>query len=199
MSKLSRATRTTRPRSARDFYRTIDPRAAAPLVAHLGPDVTYAEPCAGDGALVDLFAPHGWQCEWAADIKPARRTVHTTGQLIGQADVESLPAALASIGGPPRRFITNPPWNRETLHKMISTLAPIAETWLLFDANWISTGQAAPFAKWCSHIIAVGRLIWFEGTTRQSTDDHHWHRFDANHSGSTEFIWPTSAKGNAHG
>ena len=42
MSTLSRATGTTRKRNPRDYYPTIDPRAVAPLVAHLGSRVRYA-------------------------------------------------------------------------------------------------------------------------------------------------------------
>lgn len=195
MSILSRATGTSRARNPRDFYPTIDPRAVAPLVAHLGTDIRYAEPCAGGGDLVDLLDAHDWQCQWASDMMPARRLCHSTGQLIGQADVRFLPHLLdAHPELMPEIFVTNPPWKRKWMHKIISTLATIRPTWLLFDAGWKETQQAARFAPWCHTIISVGRLIWIEDSEHQSTDDVSWYGFDARHSGPTQFIWPKTLR-----
>lgn len=186
MTTLSRATGTTRKRNPRDYYPTIDPRAVLPLVAQLGRDVRYAEPCAGAGDLVDLLDAHGWQCQWAADVQPARRTCHSTGQLIGQANVLMLPQILeAAPDLVPDIFITNPPWKREWLHPIIDTLARIRPTWLLFDAAWKETQQAARFGPWCSMAISTGRLIWVQDSPYQSTDDVSWYCFDARHRGPT--------------
>lgn len=194
MSTLSRATGTTRKRNPRDYYPTIDPRAVAPLVAHLGNQMRYVEPCAGAGDLIDLFAPHGWECQWAADVMPMRRTVHSTGQLIAQADVMALPALLSAHIPltPTGVIVTNPPWDRRILHAMIDTLARIAPTWLLFDAAWKETKQAARFGRWCHTIISVGRLQWVEGSDAQSTDDCSWYGFDASREWDTRYVWPTA-------
>lgn len=194
MSTLSRATGTTRKRNPRDYYPTIDPRAVAPLVAHLGRGVRYAEPCAGAGDLVDLFAPHGWECAWAADLLPMRRTVHSTGQLIAQQDIVTLPQMMAAEDwlNDIDLIATNPAWNRKILHKKIETLMRIKPTWLLFDAGWMQTKRAARFGKYCHTIISVGRLVWIEGTDAQSTDDCSWYGFDATREWKTEYVWPTS-------
>lgn len=182
----------TRKRNPRDYYPTIDPRAVAPLVAHLGRSVRYAEPCAGAGDLIDLFAPYGWQCQWAADLLPMRRTVHSTGQLIAQQDVVSLPLLIAEAAAryEPEMFVTNPPWDRRILHMMIDTLARLRPSWFLFDAGWKETKQAARFGPMCHTIISVGRLQWIAGSDAQSTDDCSWYGFDANHRGGTTYVWP---------
>lgn len=196
MSTLSRATGTTRKRNPRDYYPTIDPRAVAPLVAHLGNRVRYAEPCAGAGDLVDLFVPHGWECVWAADMLPARRTVHSTGQLIAQQDVVTLPQIMATeiALNDIDCFVTNPAWLRRILHMKIDTLMRLRPTWLLFDAAWKETKQAALFGKYCHTIISVGRLQWVEGSDAQSTDDCSWYGFDATRAAAsaTTFIWPVA-------
>ncbi|ODU29002.1 hypothetical protein [Sphingopyxis sp. SCN 67-31] len=194
MSTLSRATGTTRKRNPRDYYPTIDPRAVAPLVAHLGRGVRYAEPCAGAGDMVDLLAPHGWDCAWAADLLPMRRTVHSTGQLIAQQDVVTLPQMMAATRelGDVDIFATNPAWDRRLLHMKIDVLARLRPTWLLFDAAWKETKQAARFGKYCHTIISVGRLVWIEGSDAQSIDDCSWYGFDASREWKTEYVWPTA-------
>ncbi len=198
MSMLSRATGTTRERRARDFYPTIDPRAVVPLVRHLGGAFVYAEPCAGAGDLIDLLDVHGCECLWAADLLPMRRTVHSTGQLIAQQDALLLDRDRAMA---PPMFVTNPAWDRPVLHALIKRLAPIAPTWLLFDAAWKETQQAARFGPWCSTIISVGRLRWIEGTDDDATDDCSWYCFDARPGAidltgktGTRFVWPTSRR-----
>ena len=40
----------------------------------------------------------------------------------------------------------------------------LAPTWLLFDADWAHTKQAAPYLRHCSHIVSVGRVHWMAGT-----------------------------------
>lgn len=195
MSMLSRATGTTKERSPRDFYRTVDPRAVVPLVAHLGRDVCYAEPCAGGGDLIDLFHPHGWQCQWASDLHPMRRSVYSTGQLIAQEDALQLAQLLDDHPDLlPDMFVTNPPWNRPVMHEMIAALAEIRPVWMLFDAAWPQTKQAIRLGPICHTIISVGRLKWFSGTKNDATTDCSWYGFDARARSNqrTEYIWPIS-------
>ena len=182
MSTLSRATGTTRKRNPRDYYPTIDPRAVAPLVAHLGP-VDYIEPCAGAGHLIDLLSPHGLICLSAYDIEPQG------GLGIVKRDALTLTRQESTD---PLPYITNPPWDRRILHPLIEHLAQLGPTWLLFDAAWKETKQAARFGPWCHTIISVGRLQWIEGSNAQSTDECSWYGFDARHDGPTRYIWPTA-------
>jgi len=160
-----------------DAYQTIDPRAVAALVPHLRAEGirTFAEPCAGAGHLVRDLEDAGLECLWENDIDPmwdnegcdARDMPH-----IGFADA----------------IITNPPWSRPLLHELILHFQGIAPTWLLFDADWAHTKQAAPFLPQCSHIVSVGRLIWIPGTKMTGKDNCAWYRFDKNHTSGPRFI-----------
>lgn len=181
MSTLSRATGTTRKRNPRDYYPTIDPRAVAPLVAHLGP-VNYIEPCAGAGHLIRLLLPHGLIAAEAYDIEPQMAGIQRRDALTLEPQHSCRPLP----------YITNPPWDRRILHALIEHLARLGPTWLLFDAAWKETKQASRFGAWCHTIISVGRLQWIEGSNAQSTDDCSWYGFDARHDGGTRYIWPTA-------
>ena len=44
--------------------------AVLPLLAHLGDDFPFAEPCAGTGALIDHLETNGGSVMWASDIVP---------------------------------------------------------------------------------------------------------------------------------
>jgi hypothetical protein len=77
--------------------------------------------------------------------------------------------------------ITNPPWSRDQLHRLIPHFQNIAATWLLLDADWAHTKQAAPFLPHCSDIVAVGRVKWIEGSKHSGKDNCAWYRFDIKH------------------
>ena len=79
-------------------------------------------------------------------------------------------------------IITNPPYTRELMHALIAHFQRIAPTWLLLEADWASTKQAAPFMPSCSDIVSIGRLRWIEGTTMSGKQNFAWYRFDARHS-----------------
>ena len=106
-----------------DFYPT--PRAAAvPLIPYLYGIRTFAEPCAGDGALVGHLESLGLRCVYAGDIR--------TGQdALAVADYGNIDA-----------IITNPPYTRELMHRLIEHFQRIAPTWLLLDSDWAWTRQA---------------------------------------------------------
>ena len=75
-------------------------------------------------------------------------------------------------------IITNPPWTREIMHPMIDRFRYLAPTWLLFDADWMHTKQAAPYMPYCSDIVSVGRLKWISGSKHVGKDNAAWYRFD---------------------
>lgn len=70
---------------------------------------------------------------------------------------------------------------------MIPKFSQIAPTWLLFDAAWAHTVQAAPFLKNCSKIVAVGRLKWFPGSKSVGKEDCSWYHF-VDHAVQTVFL-----------
>ena len=61
-------------------------------------------------------------------------------------------------------IITNPPYTRELMHKLIAHFQRIAPTWLLIDFGLVGTKQAAPFMPHLHGHRIFGRLQWFEGT-----------------------------------
>lgn len=152
-------------RVKRDFYPTpLD--AVIPLFPHLPKNYNFIEPCAGDGRLIRHLEGDGHRCIYAADIEPQAEGIERRDCLmIG----EKLPPCEA--------IITNPPWEREPLHKMIDLFRNHAPTWLLFDAGWMFTGQAAPYLPFCHSIVTVGRVKWFENSKGAGMEDCAWYGF----------------------
>lgn len=161
-------------RVPRDFYPTPY-EAVLPLLPHLPEGLWYAEPCAGDGSLIDHLSRHGHTCETAYDIEPRRSDVV-------QGD------AITGSQGFAHAFITNPPWDRKLLHPIISSLASQAPTWLLFDADWMHTRQSAPFMPLLRKIVSVGRVKWIPDSKMTGKDNCAWYLFDASASGPIEFV-----------
>lgn len=153
-----------------DGYPTIDPNAITPLAPFLAGIRRFAEPCAGEGRLVRHLEAAGLVCAYRGDLATGADALET----FWYGDIDAI--------------ITNPPWTREILHRMIKHFQSIAPTWLLFDASWPNTKQSAPYIDQCSHIVAVGRLRWIEGTPHKGKDDCCWYRFDANHTGGPRFV-----------
>lgn len=158
-------------RNERDYYPT--PAAAvAPLLPFLPPVFTYAEPCAGDGALIRALPG---DCVWASDIEP-------------QMDCPAMDwRAAPSFWNAPDFIITNPPWRRDVLHPFIEEMSRHAPTWLLIDADWMHTVQAAPYLDICTTIVSIGRVKWVEGSKHTGKDNCCWFCFDRERSGLIRF------------
>ena len=151
-------------RHSRDFYKTPE-QAVRPLLPHLPKGTRYIEPCAGDGALVDILGAAGHTCVHASDIEPQSDTIAEADAL----DAPFLPYADF--------IITNPPWSRHLLHPMIEAFRVVLPTWLLFDADWAHTKQSAPHMRYCSMIVSVGRVTWIAGTKNTGLDNAAWYLF----------------------
>ena len=150
-------------RKPRDFYPT--PAAAvAPLLPHIKDLEFFDEPCAGDGSLIDILEATGAKCHAAVDIEPMRDD-------IGCADALSIDKCFSEA------FITNPPWERGILHRLIEHLSILAPTWLLFDADWAHTRQASPYLDRCKKIVSVGRVKWIPDSKMTGKDNCAWHLF----------------------
>ena len=155
-------------RRERDYYPT--PAAAVdPLINHIPVmgrwGASYAEPCAGDGALIKALNAHGLRCTYAGDIQPQVDWITKRGAL--QWD---FPKGVDFI-------ITNPPWARSILHPMIEHFSDMRPTWLLFDADWVHTKQAAPYLPRLRKIVSVGRVKWIEASPHTGKDNCAWHLF----------------------
>ena len=135
------------------------------------PDVfKFAEPCDGDGELIEHLETKG-VCMWASDIEPQAEGIHTSPY-----DNLGFDEFIDSD-----YIITNPPWDRTILHPMIEFFAPKLLTWLLFDADWMHTKQSRPYMPWCRKIVSVGRIKWFGNMTGK--DNCAWYLFKE------EFVW----------
>lgn len=155
-------------RIERDYYRTFDPRAVAPLVKYLPEDVKFTEPFCGDGALIANIANHLWKAKVISysDINPKISGAETCDY----KDAKYFDNSYC---------ISNPPWNRKILHEAIDFYHDLWEkrnvtTWLLFDANWLWTKQAKPFYNKIEYVIPIGRVKWIEDSKMSSKDDCAW-------------------------
>jgi|TARA_R110002020_G_scaffold84979_10_gene210069 hypothetical protein len=198
-------------RRANDFYQT--PRAAVePLLPHLPERFTYIEPCAGDGALIRALSSFegvshdGRFCPlleygsdiaipdqlWASEVQSIRnsssgREDFRASKIVFHQD--ALEIKKDNVEPRVDFFVTNPPWSRPTLHALIMHLSAIRPTWLLFDADWAHTKQAAPYLAHCRKIVSVGRCKWIPGSPHTSKDSCSWYLFD--HPDGTETRKPT--------
>lgn len=162
-------------RLPRDYYPT--PREAlAPLIPHLEFGVMFAEPCAGDGALIHGLEAAGASCVEALDIEP-------------QTDIAYRADALDwNVSDSADYIITNPPWDRKILHPMIRHFSAMRPTWLLFDADWVHTKQAAPFMPLLRMVVSVGRVKWIPDSKMTGKDNCAWHLFWPDADGITQFV-----------
>lgn len=155
-------------RRPNDAYAT--PRDPVPyLIPHLNGVRTFAEPCAGDGDLINHLLEFGLLCTYRNDI-------------VGGVD-----ALTIDDFGDVDAIITNPPWTRKILHPLIEHFAAHKPTWLLFDADWMHTRQALPYLQICSHIVSAGRVKWIVGSAHTGMDNCAWYRFAADHYGKPRF------------
>ena len=179
MAEWRMGKRSSFERRERDFYPT-PAEAVLPLLAHLSPGTRSCEPCAGDGALIDHLTAAGHVCARARDIEPRR------------ADIDRKDA-LTTLTGNIDCFITNPPWTRAILHPLIIHLSNQHPTWLLFDADWAHTRQAAPFKDRLRRIVSVGRVKWIPDSPFTGKDNCAWYLFGRPSSGAAQFFMREAA------
>lgn len=157
----------------KDTYSTIDPKAVQVLATWIektDPDYSeksYAEPCFGEGLLVQELSKYGFNCVWASDINPHYCLEYDALELT-KYDLREA-----------NFIVTNPPWTRKILHPMIEHFMSLEmETYLLFDSDWLFTKQAVPYVnKYLTDVISVGRLQWIPDTTMKGKDNCCWYRF----------------------
>ncbi len=168
-------------RRPQDAYDTPT-EAVKPLIPHLPPDFTYWEPCGGTGALeraLYLLTDTGAYCAWLTDVKPRSVHVREMDAFYGVELLDDFEAA--------EYIITNPPWTRQILHPMIEHFSDMRPTWLLFDADWIHTKQAAPYLWRLQKIVSAGRVSWMQNGT-SGKDNCAWYLFDAKNTSQTRFF-----------
>lgn len=158
----------------KDKYRTPQ-EAVLPLLPQLPAGTLFAEPCSGNGILIDHLTAAGHHCVWASDIDPEREDIfYVDGTVLGMRDI--------SRSGTPDMFITNPPWRRKILHPLIDNLSAMLPCWFLFDASWAFTRQSSELIRRCSKIVPVGRIKWFPDSPFLGMDDCAWYEFRPGHT-----------------
>lgn len=145
---------------------------AVPLFPMLEHVRTFAEPCAGERLMVRHLESAGLTCVYQDDVQYGRDALTLRSRDL--LDVDAI--------------ITNPPWTRELMHPLIAHFMRLAPTWLLFDADWAHTVQAAPFMRHCSHIVSVGRLKWIAKSKNTGKDNAAWYRFHIQHNDGPRFV-----------
>jgi hypothetical protein len=165
-------------RVPRDFYPT-PAEAVVALLSHLPAQAWYIEPCAGDGALIAHLDKAGHRCVFGSDIEPRNPLIRESDATTARYDLKSDYAMM---------FITNPPWDRKVLHPIISNLSAQAPTWLLFDADWMHTRQAAPFMPLLRKVVSVGRVKWIPDSPFTGKDNCCWYLFDQTSEAPAQFI-----------
>jgi hypothetical protein len=159
--KVGKLTKRNPSRDRHDIYPTPI-KAVEPAWRWMREDgFDFAEPCAGEGKLVRHLESFDFKCLYQGDIS-------------GGHD------ALKWVCPPEIEFIcTNPPWDRKPMHALIDHFVQSWKpVWLLLDADWMHTKQAAPLMDfWCTHIISIGRVRWIEGSTMDGYDNAAWYRF----------------------
>jgi hypothetical protein len=167
-------------RLPQDKYMTTDPGPVRRLQPHLARGLSFAEPCAGNGDLIASMKWHGHSCVYAGDVRPGRKWIEKRDAL--SLDKRWRRSAGATV------FVTNPPWTRELLHEMIEHLPSLLPTWLLIDADWMHTRQAAKYVDRCSHIVSLGRVQWFKGSANGGLENSAWYFFPHRpHTGGPRF------------
>lgn len=174
---MGKRTTGTFPRRKHDKYMTPE-AALLPLLPYLPQEnFLFIEPCAGDGRFAGYIAANSkGACVEAFDVEPQAEWV-TPRDAFTLTDDDYWVADM---------FITNPPWTRKLLHPMIVHLSDILPTWLLFDADWLFTKQAAPYLQRLKKVVAVGRVSWMENGV-SGKDNAAWYLFDRTNNAQTEF------------
>ena len=136
--------------------------AVRPLVPFLLAEgiMRFAEPCCGDGELIRRLESFGLECVHASDIL----------QGVDALTLDSFAGADA--------VVSNTPWSREILHRLIEHFMRICPTWLLFDADWAHTRQSGGLIRHCSTIVSIGRVRSIPGSPFTGKDNAAWYRFD---------------------
>lgn len=153
----------------RDKYYTIDPKASLSLSQLLGVQkIKYAEPCVGDGSLVDLLGDN-FECVWASDIEPDGR--YSDDMSMGAEDItkEQMDAVEAEY------IITNPPFTRNILLPIIDHFVYDLkiDTAFLLPSNIIHNKYFCEYVTDAAFIKSMGRL-YFEENMIRGKDDYVW-------------------------
>lgn len=160
-------------KNPRDYYQTIDRRAGDALAPFIKDVKYFAEPFAGNGALVhQLQENHNKFCMWKSDIEPQPDiSFGLQCYKIDYKEVDIYHLDLCDV------LITNPPFTKELFHQAIESFTPMIDCWWLMQADYIfNLGSTKILDTYVTDVVTIGRLKWFKDTTMSSTDNFVWIR-----------------------
>ena len=165
---------TKKPKSPRDFYATIDPDAVKPLLPFVQ-GMTYAEPCAGEGDLVQMLHKEGITCVYASDIE-CSSFLQTNGYW---GDATKTPLSVYNEADV---IITNPPFSKALLLPIMDHLMQSGKPlWLLLPADIMHNRYMSPYMLKCRTVVSIGRLCWFPdeitGKLVKGVDNYCWFEY----------------------
>jgi hypothetical protein len=165
-------------RAALDYYPT--PAAAVvPLIPHLRRTrvKTFAEPCYGEGSLREHLDAEGFVCIVHGDLKDG-------------FDAGSPAAWSKSDYVDVDAVITNPPWDKKEMHRIMQHQCIFKPSWFLIYSDWLFTKQSAHImAHFCTDIVPIGRVKWFPDSASVGFDNCCWVCMNALKDSQTIF-WP---------
>ncbi len=153
--------------------------AVKPLAEHFAEGVTYAEPCAGSGKLVEAFqevSPNSL-CVLALDIEPE-------APWILECDANTLTAPQLDNC---KIILTNPPFTYSVLSPLMDLWISLKPTVLLLPADFAHNKRFSKYLRVCEKIVSIGRVRWIEGTKMSSVENFAWYFFDKGKAGDTKF------------
>jgi len=161
----------------RDFYVTPE-KALLPLLPHLPKGLSFCEPCAGNGELVNMLEEHlEASCFLPLDIEPQVDWV-----VKGDAGVLNEEQLLFC-----EWIITNPPFTWSVLAPLMKLWISLRPTALLLPADFMHNKRFAPFLNDCTDIISIGRVKWIEESKATGVENYCWYIFNKNNKEATKF------------
>lgn len=132
----------------KDFWATLDPDG----VKRLEPFIqgkTFAEPCAGNGDLVQQLEDVGAKCLWESDIREDTYCLTKDALDITKDDLKGVQV-----------IITNPPFSWNMLQPLLDHLPTLKPTWMLLPASFMHNVRTSPYMKRCDKVVSIGRMFW---------------------------------------
>ena len=164
----------TTEKPPKDYWPTLDPAVMVPEFIKEVRGKRYAEPCAGEGHLVDHLMDCS-TCVWESDIRD------TCGPGIDALTLTKGDLHHATV------IITNPPFSWPLLNPLLDYLPTILPSWFLLPADMMHNKRMGPYMKNCAKVISVGRLYWMDNKVK-GVDNFAWYRFLPYDVGCTEFV-----------
>lgn len=164
---------------ARSFYAT-PASAVLPVVPFLVRDgiQTFAEPCVGDGRLVNHLTNHGFRCVAQGDINDNFRTDAT------QWDRDDFKGADA--------VITNPPWDDWIMPSIMVHQSFFVPCWFLVYWDWLANiGVSHLVESLVTDAVPIGRVKWIADSPSVGFDNACWIRMSTDKEpGLPAHLWP---------